>query len=181
MPFHPHPKRRRAFTLVELVMVVSIIGVISAIAVPRMANATVKASGRALEATLANVRKAIDCYYAEHDRFPGYNPSIGSTDGDWFVKQLLEYSDRNGFTNPTLTAPFLYGPYLRSPFPKNPINKFDTVFVKAQSSSPDPAGGAPFGWIAVLSNGDFGIFATDAQLDDIGIPEPIRKDNVRIK
>ena len=181
MPFHPHPKSRRAFTLVELVMVVSIIGVISAIAVPRIANASGKASARALQATLTNVRKAIDCYYAEHDRFPGYNPSDGSINNDMFVKQLLEYSDRNGFTNPTLTAPFLYGPYLRAPFPKNPATKFDTVYVKAQRSSPDPSGGSSYGWIAVLSNGDFGIFATDAQLDDIGVLEPIRKTDVRVK
>ena len=181
MPFHSQPKRSRAFTLVELVMVVSIIGVISAIAVPRIANASGKASAVALEATLANVRKAIDCYYAEHDRFPGYNPANGATNNVMFAKQLLEYSDRNGFTNPTRTAPFLYGPYLRSPFPKNPVNKLDKVFVKAQDSSPDPAGGSPFGWIAVLSNGDFGIFATDAQLDDIGVLEAGRKLDVRVK
>lgn len=181
MPFLSHSKSRRAFTLVELVMVVSIIGVISAIAVPRIANANVRASARALQATLTNVRKAIDCYYAEHDRFPGYNPSNGSTDNAMFAKQLLEYSDRKGFTNPTLTAPFLYGPYLRAPFPKNPVNKIDTVYVKAQRSSPDPGGGSSYGWIAVLSNGDFGIFATDAELDDIGMLEPSRKIDVRVK
>lgn len=181
MPFHPQPKRRRAFTLVELVMVVSIIGVISAIAVPRMANASGKASVRALEATLANVRKAIDLYFAEHDRYPGYDPSNGLPDGDWFVKQLLEYSDRNGFTNPTLTAPFLYGPYLRAPFPKNPAKKIDMVFVKAEPSVASPSEGAAFGWVAVLSNGDFGILATDVQLDDLGMLEAIRKDDVRVK
>ena len=181
MPFHPHAKSRRAFSLVELVVVVSIIGVISSIAVPRISNAAGKASMHALAATLTNVRKAIDCYYAEHDSYPGYNPSNGSTDSDMFVKQLLEYSDRKGFTNPTLTAPFLYGPYLRAPFPKNPANKFVTVFVKAERSSPDPGGGSSYGWIAVLSNGDFGIFATDAELDDIGLKEPSRKVDVRVK
>ena len=155
-----------AFSLVELVMVVTILGILAAIAMPRMTSAATSADAHALEATLTNVRKAIDTYYAEHDRYPGYDPGTGSPDDDAFVDQLLMYSDANGKTQATRGYPFLYGPYLRSPFPANPLNKLRTVKVKATPSDGDPAEGS-VGWIAVLSHGYFGISATDADLERI--------------
>ena len=159
-------------------MVVTIIGIIAAIAVPRMSNVTSRASANALEATLANVRKAIDCYYAEHNRYPGYAPANGLPSDDDFVKQLTMYSDSKGNTNATYGSPFLYGPYLRKPFPTNPTNDLDTVSVKATPADPSPAAGS-VGWVAVLSHGYFGISATDADLDDIGIDEVVKKELVR--
>lgn len=170
----------RAFSLVELVIVVTIIGIISAIAAPRMSSVTNRATANALEATLTNIRKAIDCYYAEHNSFPGYDPALGSADGTWFVNQLVMYTNRNGQTSATRTSAYIYGPYLRKPFPKNPANQLDTVHVKATTADADPAAGT-VGWIAVLSNGDFGISATDAQLDDIGVTSPTKKLAVKIE
>ncbi len=171
--------RRGAFTLVELVMVVTIIGIIAAIAVPRLSSASANASAHALEATLATVRKAIDCYYAEHGSFPGYDPSNGSPDGDSFVDQLVMYSDSRGNTQAAYGTPFIYGPYVRKPFPANPTNLLRTVHVKAQVLDPDPADGS-VGWVAVLSTGDFGISATDGDLDEIGILEGEGKALARI-
>ncbi len=159
---------RSAFSLVELVIVVTIIGVLASIAVPRMTGASAGAKANALQATLANVRKTIDIYYAEHGQYPGYDSATGLPNNAAFVDQLLMYTDAAGKTNATHGGTYKYGPYLRSPFPRNPINKLDTVFVKAVPGDADPADGA-FGWVAVLSHGYFGISATDADLDDIGI------------
>jgi len=36
------------------------------------------------------------------------------------------------------------------------------------------------GWVAVLADGDFGVSATDAQLDRIGVVEPVGKASVRV-
>ncbi|MDO8631264.1 MAG: hypothetical protein Q7R41_12300, partial [Phycisphaerales bacterium] len=71
-----------------------------------------------------------------------------------------------------------YGPYLRAPFPVNPANKLRTVRVKSDPTSPDPADGS-VGWVAVLSTGDFGVSATDVQLDKIGVIEVSMKNGVR--
>lgn len=160
-------------------MVVTIIGVIAAIAVPRMSNASTRATTNAVEATLSNVRTGVDCYYAEHNRFPGYNPSTLATSGTDFVLQLTKYSDKQGNTNATKTAAFKYGPYLRSPFPSNPTNSLKTVHVKATEGTTNPADGS-VGWVAVLSTGDFGISATDAGLDQIGALDVVVKDRLRV-
>jgi prepilin-type N-terminal cleavage/methylation domain-containing protein len=180
MTRHPRRDRTRAFSLVELVIVVTIIGVIASIAVPRISTAASRASANALEATVNNVRKAIDVYYAEHGRFPGYDPGTGSPAGDEFVMQLLAYSDYTGNTAASLASPYIFGPYLRPPFPTNPANKLSTVYVKATPADADPAADA-YGWVAVLSTGDFGVHATDAQLDDMGIIDSALKEILRLR
>lgn len=159
-------------------MVVTIIGIIAAIAVPRMSEVTVRATANALQATLTNVRKAIDCYYAEHGKYPGYVPGTTTPDGDDFVKQLTMYTDLAGESNATYGGSYIYGPYLRAPFPMNPTNHLATVAVKATPADADPAEGS-VGWVAVLSHGYFGISATDSALDDIGVFKPLLKDTLR--
>lgn len=171
-------QRRRGFSLVEMVLVVTILGVLASIAIPRMTTASSSAQQNALQATLANVRKAIDIYYAEHDRYPGYDHVTGLPDGTAFLDQLLKYSDFRGETNSTPNNTYKYGPYLRSPFPVNPFNGLDTVQVKAAPADADPAEGS-VGWVAVLSHGYFGISATDSELDTIDTGSGDLKDIVR--
>ena len=161
---------RRAFSLVELVIVVTIIGVLASIAVPRLSGAATGANSAALQATLAGVRKAIDMYFAEHGSYPGSDPSAKTPSGDWFIKQLTMYSDDDGNTNVSYSTTFQFGPYLRKPFPTNPTNDLDTVRVKPTPGTPDPADGS-YGWVAVLSHGYFGILATDGALEDAGIDD----------
>jgi type II secretory pathway pseudopilin PulG len=165
---------------VELVIVVTIIGIISAIAVPRMSSAATGASASALEASISSVRGAIDAYYAEHGSYPGYVPGLGSADGTWFVDQLVMYTNKQGQTSASRTGAYLFGPYLRKPFPKNPCNQLADVHVKANPAAADPANGS-VGWVAVLSTGDFGISATDTALDDIGLVQPEKKLDVRLR
>ena len=158
------PRVRAAFSLVELVIVVVIISIIAAIAVPRFTRATVAATESYVNSAVGTVRRAIEMYYAEHDTYPGYNPANGNPDGDWFVRQLLEYSDEDGNTRVALGAPYIYGPYLREPFPRNPFNDLATVQVLADPSCSVTPGAT--GWVAVLSNGDFGINATQEDMED---------------
>ena len=161
-------RRATGFSLVELVIVVVIIGVIAAIAVPRISNAASSSEAHALQMSLANVRKAIDEYYAEHGKYPGYTPGTNTPNDTAFPKQLMLYSDDVGATNSTYSAQYKYGPYLRAPFSANPTNGLSTVKVKADPSEADPVDGS-VGWIAVLSHGYFGISASDADLGIIGV------------
>jgi prepilin-type N-terminal cleavage/methylation domain-containing protein len=168
---NPRPKTRQAFSLVELVIVVVIIGVLSAIAVPRITHSATHSEAEAVRASLINVRKAIDMFYAEHGQYPGFNPTNGTPDGDKFVEQLVNYTDINGRTRASYGYPYIYGPYLRAPFPTNPLKDSNKVAVKATPAAADPGG--EHGWIAVLSHGYFALNATDAEIERLG---PIRGD-----
>ncbi len=161
--------RARAFSLVEMVIVVVIIGVVAAIAVPRVTTASRQAKVNALEATMATVRQAMELYYADHGRYPGYNPGTGAPLNANFPLQLTLYTDEAGNTSTTFGTPFVYGPYLRAPFPANPINGLDNVFVKATPASPTLIGGT--GWLAVLSTGDFEPNVSTAELEEFGVQE----------
>jgi general secretion pathway protein G len=63
-------RRQRGFTLIELIVVVTIIGLLAGIAVVGIGHAQQKARENILKADLANMRKAIDDFYADKQRYP---------------------------------------------------------------------------------------------------------------
>ena len=99
-------RRRRGFSLLELVIVVVIVGIIAAIAIPRMSRGSAGAADSALSGNLAVLRNAIDLYGAEHD---GTLP--GATT---IANQLTLYTTSAGATSATKTGAYIYGPYVRT-------------------------------------------------------------------
>jgi len=67
---HRQQKNERGFTLIELIVVVTIIGILAAIAVVNVKNAQRKAQETALRDDLTQMRKAIDNFYADKQRYP---------------------------------------------------------------------------------------------------------------
>jgi general secretion pathway protein G len=57
---------RKGFTLIELVVVVMVIGIIAAIAVPKLVNITGAAADNAAAQSLGVLRNAVETYAAEH-------------------------------------------------------------------------------------------------------------------
>lgn len=69
--FLPGPLRA-AFTLIELMIVVAIVGILAAIAVPKFADLIRKSQEGSTKGSLSTIRAALRVYYADNEgNFPG--------------------------------------------------------------------------------------------------------------
>ncbi|HNG46017.1 MAG TPA: prepilin-type N-terminal cleavage/methylation domain-containing protein, partial [Elusimicrobiota bacterium] len=66
--------KKNGFTLIELMLVVAIIGLLAAIAIPKFANLVVKSREAAMKGQLGAIRSALSIYYSDNEGF--YPPSI---------------------------------------------------------------------------------------------------------
>ena len=69
-------KSQKGFTLIELMIVIAIIGILAAIAIPRFSNATNSANVAKAQADLSTLDSAITVYLAAN---PSGVPTAGST------------------------------------------------------------------------------------------------------
>ena len=70
-------KNQDGFTLVELIVVVVIIGILSAIAIPSFQNASDKAKQKEPAVLIAGYLKAAQAYYIEYGTLPVYSSHLG--------------------------------------------------------------------------------------------------------
>jgi len=124
-----------AFTLVEILIVVVILGILAAIAVPKLSNASQMARESTLKDNLRLLRTQINVYRANHqDVSPGY-PG-GDTDQtptmQAFSDQLTLFTDTSGNTSPTPTPSCKWGPYFTQ-LPQNPVNSLLTLKILGPS------------------------------------------------
>ena len=146
-----HRVSYQGFTLVELVVVVLIIGLLAAIAVPRFSKASQQASEAALKADLKMLRTAIDIYTAEHNgEWPalrGAGDGIGPYTGEAFKRHLTWSTAENHEAVPAPDAMHYLGPYLER-IPPLPVGSragsSDVTTINAFSTPGLPGDG--IGW-----------------------------------
>ena len=147
-----HPNHRRAFSLIELVIVVVIIGVLAAIAIPRMSSGADGAKTNAVKANLAVLRQAIELHKAERGRYPGVGADADGTatfSADTFVTDLTtESADGTG-------------PYLRAIPEVGVGTNPDSNSVGSTTDNPPTEAAGTTGWLFNSSAGDIWANATD--------------------
>ncbi|HMU95245.1 MAG TPA: prepilin-type N-terminal cleavage/methylation domain-containing protein [Elusimicrobiota bacterium] len=74
------------FTLIELMLVVAIIGLLSAIALPKFANLVNRSKEASIKGNLGVLRSAMSLYYADNE---GWVPRVSSP-GDFYVEKYID-------------------------------------------------------------------------------------------
>ena len=166
---------RRGFSLVELLIVMVIIGVVGAIAVPRPTRGMAHTGATALKSDLTNFNNAIETYRAEHEgRFPnGYGPEM--TEGeeavnpDWdIVEQLTMYTRVDGSDpgpTPDVAGGRVFGPYLHA-IPPLPVGTKKGATEVGDETPGDPEEG----WYYDAASGRIWAALQASETDQHGVP-----------
>ena len=65
-----HPRTRRAFSLLEITLVVAIIGVLMAVAAGSVMGGAERAKSRATKASMATITTALKSYHLDNSKYP---------------------------------------------------------------------------------------------------------------
>jgi type IV pilus assembly protein PilA len=72
----PHARRRKTgFTLIELMIVISIVGLLSSVAIPNYMRFQMKTKSTEAKSSLAAIRTAEESYFAEYGRYAPASPN----------------------------------------------------------------------------------------------------------
>ena len=63
-------RNQKGFTLIELMIVIAIIGILAAIAIPQFNSYRAKSYNSAVVSDVRNLRTDLESYYAEWDEYP---------------------------------------------------------------------------------------------------------------
>ncbi|MCY2925112.1 MAG: prepilin-type N-terminal cleavage/methylation domain-containing protein [Planctomycetota bacterium] len=110
------PRATVGFTLVEILIVVTILGILAMMVVPKYGDAATEAREAAITADLQSIQRQIDRYKVDHK---GRGPHLGPTgiqEPANFVARLTGRTDTSG----ALVSTGTHGPYL----PEMPDNPF---------------------------------------------------------
>lgn len=88
--------RRPGFMLLELVIVIAVVGIFAAVAVPNLIGMTDEAKVARIKADLATIGTATEMYYVKNGEYPtSLDTLVDRTGTDGFLKSLPEAPDKS--------------------------------------------------------------------------------------
>jgi general secretion pathway protein G len=107
-------QKKRGFTLVELLIVIVILAVLAAIAIPRFMDSGTRSKEASLHGDLKLLRNSIELFHNDTGAWPAALADLAGTTAP------VSGKDNTGTTK-TINAPDFKGPYLQS-LPTDPVN-----------------------------------------------------------
>ena len=96
-------KQKFGFTLIELLIVVAIIAILAAIAVPNFLEAQTRAKVSRLKSDMRTVATAIESYFVDYNKTP---PEAGN--GPFPNRVIGTFNNNSGILTPALSTPVAY-------------------------------------------------------------------------
>ena len=151
--------KEKAFTLVEVILVVTILGILGALVLPTFQGHIVKARESAAKDNLRAIRSQIELYKLQHKGIPpGYLNGSGVPEA-LMQLQFTGTTTETGAASPSTvpSEPYLYGPYIKR-LPENSFNKLSNiVYVPEATDFSAAVDGTSSGWLYKKETGEFKI------------------------
>jgi len=149
-------RKERAFTLVEILVVVVLLGILAVVVLPLVAGSSISAKESALAIDLQMIRRYVLVYKTQHlEVGPGY-PDGDTTQAPTepvFIAQTTMSSNPSGQTAAVGTAGYERGPYLMK-IPVNPLNNLSTVQMLGDAEDFPGNADNSHGWIYKASTSE---------------------------
>jgi general secretion pathway protein G len=149
--------RKKAFTLIEVILVVTILGILAAVVLPTFQDHATSARESAAKSDLMTIRSQIELYKLQHNSIPPGYVNGAAASVNVLALQFVGTSAVNGAASSGTvpSAPFLYGPYVKK-IPKNPFNNLSTITYVDQATAFSAAvNGTSSGWLYKKETGEF--------------------------
>jgi len=151
--------KKNAFTLVELILVITILGILGALVLPTFQGHIATARESSAKESLRTMRTQIELYKWQHGgTLPGY--ANGNPVGEAMLElQFTATTTVDGAVSPS-TVPsgaYVNGPYVLK-LPKNSFNNLSNIaYVAAATAFADAVDGTSSGWLYKKETGELRI------------------------
>lgn len=151
--------RKQAFTLIELLLVVTILGILASLIVPTFQGHVLKAKEAGAKDSLKVIRTQIELYKMQHKGVPpGYINGSGAPTALLALQFTATTTETGVVSASTIPAgAYVNGPYLRK-LPVNHFNKLSTIAYVADGTAFSAAvDGTSSGWLYKKETAEFKI------------------------
>ena len=159
---------RKGFTLVELLIVITLVAVLAAIAIPRFSSSGKRSKETALRASLKVLRQGVDRFFAETGGFPARLSKLDDTvSGSSNTKIMLPSGAWGTYSGSDIPGPFVDGQVGWQEVSSHP-QADGTTYSGALFTPIDPVSNKPFRY--VFESGRCVVRSSAVGNDSQGVP-----------